>query len=196
MRTRAFALVLTVVGAALSAGCSGGPEAAAPSPSPSPSLSVSASPTRTPTPTSPPEPTPAGELVALWYKQDGSERYNELAKRTRGVHDLHEQGRGVIDFENLSAALRAAEAHQEIPDAPTQAVWANAQKQTRSGMADVLSGSSLALMPLPEDEAREAQARGWEKIGKGLAELKDLDARFRAVGIRPDVLKDPWAAYN
>ncbi|WP_031079720.1 hypothetical protein [Streptomyces sp. NRRL S-118] len=149
---------------------------------------MSPSASRTPTP----EPTPASALVILWYGQGGSERYNELVGHARAAQSLHKQDRVVIDFQYLSEALRAAEAYEQIPDAPTQKVWASALKQTRSGMASVLAGSSLAVPPLPEDEARDAQARGWEKIGKGLAELKDLDARFRAFGVLP--LKDPWTA--
>uniref|UniRef100_A0AAU2JN74 Lipoprotein n=1 Tax=Streptomyces sp. NBC_00049 TaxID=2903617 RepID=A0AAU2JN74_9ACTN len=190
MRARAFLLVLTVGGAVLLSGCSGGSEAGAPSPSPSPS--ASASPTRTPAPTATasPEPTPVGALVVLWYGQGGSEQYNAMVKEARSAQTMHEQGRAIIDFQHLSKALGDAEAYRQIPDAPTQEVWASALEHTRSGMASVLAASSLAASPLPEDEAREAEAWGWENVGKGLKELKDVDTRFRGFGVLP--LKDPW----
>ncbi|MGR4879560.1 hypothetical protein ACIPUC_09040 [Streptomyces sp. LARHCF249] len=188
MRARAFALLLAMGSAVLLSGCSGGPEASAPSPSSSPS--PSASPKQTPTATAAPAPTPASALVVLWYGQGGSERYNELVRQARSSQSLHEQGRAVIDFQYLSAALRDAEAYQQIPDAPSQEVWASALQHIRSGMASVLAASSLAASPLPEDEAREAEAQGWGNVGKGLVELKDLDTRFRGFGVLP--LKDPW----
>ncbi|MGW7453969.1 hypothetical protein [Streptomyces sp. NPDC054787] len=175
---------MTVGSAVLLSGCSGEPEAATPSTSPSVSQS------RTPTPASSPQPTPASALVVLWYGQGGSERYNELVRQARTSHGLHEQGGTVFDFKYLSEALRTAEAHQQIPDAPTQQVWASALQHIRSGMGGVLSASSLAASPLPEDEARAAAALGWENVGKGLGELKDLDTRFRTFGVLP--LKDPW----
>ncbi|MFG2984620.1 hypothetical protein ACGFYQ_25735 [Streptomyces sp. NPDC048258] len=188
MRARALVLVLTMGGAALLSGCSGGSGAEASSPSVSPT--PSASPTPTPTPTAKPEPTPIGALVVLWYGQGGSERYNKMVDEARSSQGAHEQGRAVIDFQYLSGALREAEAYPKIPDAPSQEVWASALEHTRSGMASVLAASSLAASPLPEDEAREVEALGWEKIGKGLGELKDLDTRFRGFGALP--LKDPW----
>ncbi|MEV6583255.1 hypothetical protein AB0M92_34430 [Streptomyces sp. NPDC051582] len=126
----------------------------------------------------------------LWYGQGGSEKYNKVVDEARSSQAQHEEHRAVIYFTELEAALRDAEAYQKIPDAPSQEVWASALKNTRSGKASVLAASSLAASPLPEDEAREMEALGWEDIGKGIGSLKDLDTRFRGFGVLP--VKDPW----
>ncbi|MFD3538365.1 hypothetical protein ACFWUQ_02545 [Streptomyces sp. NPDC058662] len=188
MRARASALVLTIVSAVLLTGCSGGSGTAAPTQSASPSPSASPAASRTAAPT--PSPTPVGALVVLWYGQGGSERYNNVVNEARSSRAQHEEGRSVIHFTALDAALRDAEAYQKIPDAPSQEVWASALQHTRTGMGNVLAASSLAGSPLPEDEAREVEALGWENIAKGLGELKDLDTRLRGFGVLP--LKDPW----
>ncbi|MFF1560503.1 hypothetical protein [Streptomyces sp. NPDC058279] len=111
MRARVSTVVLTIGGAVLLVGCSGGPEAAAsgPSRSPGPSASRTGTPTPIPTPTAAPEPTPAGVLVLLWYGQGGSEQYNELVRQARLYWSMHEHDRAVIDFKNLSEALRTAD---------------------------------------------------------------------------------------